>query len=303
MLSVPKELSGETKKMVSVGKDQKYYVDPKNKKAVREFRKQLGVYTSKKKILLTKTFPWIWRFLPFELVNTSAALIYRGTNLKLFDFDKVTVTTVFRDQDTMTKNVKWLKKLGALDCVVDIISTCKEEKTITAKYLDFEILQLKNFLIHVKDVVEINNRLGKAKKTVRLADFTRALPEGQRELLKRRIKELGISEKTIPLAVSHGDFHPGNLPRYGLKFYLLDFDSVDMRPKIFDFAYFSFVPAHFNMAYAKTGMRLFKKFLNFVDVSPIELVASLSMIRSSDKKFQNFFEENGLFLEYLEEGI
>jgi thiamine kinase-like enzyme len=297
VVRIPKELSGETKKFVSFGKTEKFYVDPKEPKAVREMKKQLMLYRTTKKTIVTKFFPVISRFMGYKMLNTTASLIHEGGNTKLFDFGKKTVTTVFESKEVMSKNLSWMKKLAPRTNVPKVLAHDPNEKTVTTRYIDFELLQPKNFRIYVDEVIGINDKLGKRKKKVRMKDFLKTLPENQRTLAKKRLDALELPDKRIGVTTSHGDFHPGNLPRYGMRFYLLDFDSIGLAPRIFDFAYFSFIPAHFNMSYAETGVRLFRKFLEKIEPSPAELAVSLSMVRSTDIKLQSLFEENGLFIE------
>jgi len=295
-MKIPKTLSGPTRKLVVVGKKQRYYVDPKDAQAVREMKKQLMLYESKKKLIFTKAFRLLSHFISYEMLETRAPLIYQGRNTKFFDFNRKEVHTIFQSKELMEKNLKWMKKLTPFVNIPEILECDTKENRLVTRYREFELLPLRKFRVYVDEVVDIDSKLWGRPKKVKVSDFIRKLPRPKKELASQRIKKLG-GEKSIHICGSHGDFHPGNLPRYGTRFYLLDFDSVGLRPKIFDFACFSFVPAHFNKGYFNEGKKLFRKFLDRVETTPTELVISLSTLRSTDSKLQELFEEEGFFLD------
>jgi len=291
-MRIPENLSGPTKKFIVVGK---YYVNPKDKRAVREMKKRLVLYGSTKEFILTKAFWLLSHFIGYDVLGTKASLIHKGEKTTFFDFENKEVHTVFHDKKLMNKNVKWIRKLTPRTQVPELLGQNPKDGTVITRYKEFEFLPLDKFRIYSNEVVEINSALWGKPKKMRTRDFVKSLQTPGMELTTQRLKELK-GGKTVYVCGSHGKFHPGNLPRYGTRFYLLDFSHIGMRPKIFDFAYFSFVPAVFNKSFIKSGTKLFKKFLDLIDPSPIETVISLSMVGSRDTQLQKFFEENEFFV-------
>jgi thiamine kinase-like enzyme len=297
-VNVPKELAGEAREFVRVGGKQNYLVDPTSKRAVRELKKQLGLYASLKKQVLTTAFPLARRFLPRERVKTRAPFIYRGRNLKFFDFERLTVTTLFESKKLCQENLKWLRNLERAANVPEVLKSDADKKVITTRYLNFELLQPRRFRAYVDELVELAGAIaGRARpKEVAFGNYVKSLNPAAKELVKRRMEAKGIKGGKIRLVNSHGDLHPGNVPLYGLKLYVLDYDSFGLGPALFDLSNFCFVPAHFNARYARDGEELFRMVMEHVKVTPAEMVLALSMVRPSDGKLQKFLESRNLFL-------
>ena len=105
------------------------------------------------------------------------------------------------------------------------------------------------------------------------------------------MRKYGAGASTLHVVTSHGDFHPGNVPKCGGDFYLLDLESFDFRPEIFDLATFCFVPVSFNAKYARNGFRLFEKLVEEVDVRPLDLLVSLATIDTAYLGLTHVFEK------------
>jgi len=297
-MHVPRNLQGPKTEFVVIGGQQKYLVDLTCHEAVYELKKQLGLYKSFKKEMLIHFFQIISKFIHKEQIQTKASLIYLGGNTKFFDMAGKKVQTVFGKDSSVKQNIAWIKKLKNHIPSPEILAYNLKAKTMTTRYLDFQLLQPKMFLKYHEELVNINRIIrGRRKRKVSIKNYEKLLIAPHRNLLRTLMKDSGLNEQKINLVVAHGDFHPGNLPMYNGELYILDFDSVGWRPPIFDFAYFSFVPSHFNISYAKTGEKLFRKFLNKVNATPIELLVSFSMIRVLDKKLHDFLKKRNYFID------
>jgi len=297
-MKIPTELAGPQKKFAVVGETKKFYVLKKHKKSLKELRKHISVYQPLKGLLLSKSLRFLSLTIPYKIVDTTADFIYEGNNTHFFDFEGKTVTTVFKDLNDMKQNAKWIKRLAGVIPYPTILNKDNKQRSITTKYIDFEFLPIKGFVGQTSELLDMR-RVIKGTKTADVAvkKFLGTLQESQRTLIKKRFKERGIDVKKIKLVRSHGDFHPGKIPRYAARFYLLDFDSITHLPGITDFINFAFLPVHHNQSDARWGQIVFERFLEKETTTPAELVISLSMLHPENQKLQNFFEKKNLFMD------
>lgn len=297
-MKIPTDLAGPQKKFAVVGENKKFYALKKHKKSLSELRKHISVYRPLKGALISKSLRFLSLTLPYKIVDTKADFIYEGNNTHFFDFDSKTVTTVFKDLIAMKQHMKWVKKLAGVIPHPTILNKDTKQRSITTKYIDFEFLPIKGFVGQTQELFDMRKAIkGTKKSNSAVKKFIGTLNEPQRALIKKRFKERGIEAEKIKLVRSHGDFHPGKVPRYAARFYLLDFDSITQLPGITDFVNFSFLPVHHNHGDARWGQMVFERFLEKETTTPAELVISLSMLHPENQKLQNFFEKKNLFMD------
>lgn len=297
-MKIPPDLAGSQKKFAVVGERKKFYVIKGHKESLKELRKHVSVYQPLKGMLISKSLRFLSLTIPYQIVDTKADFIYEGNNTHFFDFEGKTVTTVFKDLDAMKQHTRWAKKLSGTVPCPEILNKDNKHRSITTKYTDFEFLSIKGFVGQTGELFGMRKAIeGTKKVNVTVKKFLQTLNETQRALIAKRFKERGIDAKKIMLARSHGDFHPGKIPRYAARFYMLDFDSIAQLPGIMDFVNFAFLPVHHNQGDARWGMRVFEKFLERETTTPAELVISLSMLHPENQKLQTYFEKQNLFMD------